>query len=125
MIGETMTAREPVLPDAVLAPLRAAAVTAARDAGDLPSDELAERVLDAVVTALFAFTEVKQQIRDVPPLDSLPPRVTMADVRTERRLAIFTPPEPCSSYGSPITKEAWLNVGYAEPSTRTGRSKGE
>lgn len=121
MIGEAMKVRETVLPDAVLAPMRVAAVTAARDAGDATPDELAERVLDAVVKALFASTEVKQQIRDLPPLDSLPPGATMADIHTERRLAIYTPPEPCSSYGSPITKEAWLNVGYAEPSTRPGR----
>nr|WTA70055.1 hypothetical protein OHB51_13275 [Micromonospora sp. NBC_00855] len=91
------------------------------------SDELAERVLDAVVRALLASTDVKQQIRELPPLDSLPPSATMADVRTEQRIAIaiFTPPEPCSSYGSPIIKEAWLNVGYAEPSRRTGRDKSD
>ncbi|MFF0348887.1 hypothetical protein ACFYP0_14430 [Micromonospora arida] len=113
-----------MLPDAVLAPMRAAAVAAARDAGDVTSDELAERVLDAVVTAFFASTDVKEQIRDVPPFDSLPPGATVADVRTERRLAMFTPPEPCSGYGSPITAEAWLNVGYAEPSTTpTGKDK--
>ncbi|MDG9674884.1 hypothetical protein [Micromonospora sp. DH14] len=105
--------------------MRAAAATAARDAEDLTSDELADRVLDAVVKALFASTEVKQQIRDLPPLDSLPSGTTMANVRTERRLAIFTPPEPCAGYGSPITKEAWLNVGYAEPSRRTGRDKSD
>ncbi|MFD6563084.1 hypothetical protein [Micromonospora profundi] len=86
---------------------------------------MAYRVLDAVVKALFAATEVKQQIRDLPPLDSLSPGVTTAGIRTERRLAIFTPPEPCASYGSPITKEAWLNVGYAEPSTRAGGDKSD
>lgn len=102
-----------------------AAYLAARHAAQLDgsacSPETADRIADAVLAALLAEAEIIEQVRDRPLIEPLPPNPRPSHFTTERRLALCTRPEPCSSYsigaGVDIHGHLWFPVPGARPAT--------
>jgi len=93
---------------------------ARQSAGDACPDETADRIADVVIAALLAAAHVEEQVRDRPLVDPIPPHATMDLFQTERRLAICTPPEPCSGYSlsNEVDKygHLWFPVVHSYPS---------
>ncbi len=75
-----------------------AARRAVRSLEGSPQHEIADRVAGAVIMALLSTGHVVEQVREVPLVDPVPTEATMDLFRLERRLAIYTPPEPCAGY---------------------------